>query len=395
MTILPHGKSARLAAPGVGFVLLASLLAACGSGSGGGSAAAVSSYNLGAAFPLSGEAVTVGDDFQRGSTVAEKIVNAAGGIDGKKLNIYYADNMLTAQGGVTSFDTLTSVHKVQAVIQTSSASVTSSAPLATRDKVLMLNPGAEDPDIQDLSPYIVSDIPSISYEISDMLPYLYSHGYRRMALYGEGDSLGQTSATAVSAEWKKLGGKYLGTFLEPITVVDHSSVISKIKSLKPDIVYIIAGGTQAGTFIQQSRAEGLSAQMAGASPLQTGGVLPVTGTAANGILDTAVTAPLSPSNPAAEKYKSEFLKMYPGQDPTNLYSIYAYDAAMMYVTAAKYLVSHKISYSGTNLRNAMLKIRNFDVASGAIKIEPNGASTGTVTLYKIEGKNFVPVQTFK
>jgi branched-chain amino acid transport system substrate-binding protein len=394
MTIWPRGRSARLGASGVGFVLLASLLAACGSSSGGGGSAP-SSYSLGAAFPLSGEAVTVGDDFQRGSTVALKLVNAAGGIDGKKLSIDYADNQLTAQGGVTSFDTLTSVHGVQALIQTSSAAVTSSAPLATRSKVLMLNPGAEDPDIQNLSPYIVSDIPSIKYEINDMLPYLYSHGYRRMVMYGEGDSLGQTSGTAVNAEWTKLGGTYLGTYLEPISVVDHSSVISKIKSLNPDIVYLICGGTQAGTFIQQARAEGLKVQMAGASPLQTGGVLPVSGAAADGILDTAVTAPLSASNPAATKYETEFQKLYPTQQASNIYSIYAYDAVMMYVTAAKYLVSHKISYNGTNLRDAMLKIKNFTVASGSITIESDGSSTGTVTLYKIDGNNFVPMQTFK
>ncbi|HVV22387.1 MAG TPA: ABC transporter substrate-binding protein [Pseudonocardiaceae bacterium] len=369
-------------------------LSACSAeNSSGGGSVKPTSYSIGAALPLSGPSTALGQYFQRGVATAVQQVNDAGGIDGVKLNVYYADNQLQAAASVTAMNQLISQHSTQAVIMTSSAGVTATAPIATKDNVLMLNPGGEDPTLQKLSPNLISNIPNVKTEVDVMLPYLRQQGHQRMAMYAEGDALGATTTDLVKQEWTKLGGTFLGAESEPITVVDHSSVIAKFKSMNPDILYVLAGGQQAGTFVQQARQEGLTVQMVGASPLQGGDLIPVAKQAAEGILDSDIAQPLKPDNPKAVAYQKEFAKLYPGQDPTNVYSVFAHDAVLIYAQAAQYMVDHKIPYNGANLAKAILTIKSFQVAGGTTVFSPDGSSTAAITFSKIQGGKFVPFKT--
>jgi branched-chain amino acid transport system substrate-binding protein len=378
-----------------GVLLAAGLAAACSSESSSGGEVKPSAYSIGAALPLSGPSTALGQYFQRGIATAVAEINAQGGIDGSKLSVYYADNQLQAAPSVTAMNQLISTHDTQAVIMTSSAGVTATAPLATRNKVLMMNPGGEDPTLQKLSPNLISNIPNVKTEVDALLPYLYQQGHRRMAMYAEGDALGSTTADAVQQEWTKLGGTFLGSQLEPITVVDHSSVIAKIKSENPDIVYILGGGQQAGTFVKQARQEGLNVQLAGASPLQGGDLIPLAGSAAEGIIDSGIAQPLVASNPRAVSYQKEFAKLYPGQDASNVYSIFGHDAVLIYAQAAKYLADHKMPYNGTNLVKAILTTKTFDVAGGTTLFSSDGSSSGDITFSRITGGKFVPFKTVK
>jgi branched-chain amino acid transport system substrate-binding protein len=379
-----------------GVLAAAGLAAACSSeSSSGGGDVKPASYAIGAALPLSGPSTALGQYFQRGIATAVAELNDQGGINGSKVNVYYADNQLQAAPSVAAMNQLISTHSTQAVIMTSSAGVTATAPLATRNKVLMMNPGGEDPTLQKLSPNLISNIPNVKTEVDALLPYLYQQGHRKMAMYGEGDALGETTADAVKDKWTSLGGTFLGSQLEPITVVDHSSVIAKIKSENPDVVYILGGGQQAGTFVKQARQEGLNVQLAGASPLQGGDLIPLAGQAAEGIIDSGIAQPLLPSNPNAVAYQKEFAKLYPGQDPSNVYSIFGHDAVMIYAQAAKSLAEKKTPYNGANLVKAILDQKSFNVAGGTTLFSSDGSSTGDITFSKITGGKFVPFKTVK
>lgn len=366
-----------------------------GGGGGGGSSAKQSSYSLGAALPLSGAAASLGQFFEQGIATGVKQVNADGGIDGAKLNVYYQDNQLQAAASVAAMNELTSVHHAAAVIMTSSAGVTATAPIATRTNVLMMNPGGEDPTLQKLSPNLISNIPNVKTEVQVMLPYLWSKGYRRMAMYAEGDALGATTTAVVKQVWTSLGGTFTGAEQEPISVVDHSSVIAKIKAQKPDVLYVLAGGDQAGTFIKQARQEGLNTQIAAASPLQSGDVVELAGAAANGILDSDVQQPLLASNPQAVAYQKAFASLYPGKSPSNIYSVLGHDAVLIYAQAAKYLITNKMPYNGANLAKAILKVKTFAVAGGSTTFLSDGSSVSDIALTKVTNGKFVTFQTVK
>jgi branched-chain amino acid transport system substrate-binding protein len=321
-------------------------------------------------------------------------LNAKGGIGGVKVNLNIQDNLLTAAGSVTAMNQMLAGGNTQAVIMTSSAGVTATAPLATKNKVLMMNPGGEDPTLQKLSPYLISNIPNIATEINTMLPYLKSKGYKRMAMYAEGDALGATTSQVAEDKWKSLGGTWLGSEQEPITVVDHSSVISKIKSENPDIIYVLAGGQQSGTFIKQARDQGLKTQMVGATPLNSGDLSTLAGDAAEGILDSTVAPALDiKGNSDAAAYNKQFLKKYPTEDPSNVYSIFGHDAVMIWAQAALALQKSGTDYSGDTLLKQIQKTKTFKLAGGTTEIAADGSSLGAITFTKYTNGKFVPFKT--
>jgi branched-chain amino acid transport system substrate-binding protein len=387
-------RMAVAAVAGVSLIALAGCSGTSSSGSASASANKPSSYSIGAALPLSGSAAATGADFQRGVQTAVDELNAGGGIGGVKVDLNIQDNLLTAAGSVTAMNQMLANGTTQAVIMTSSAGVTATAPLATKSKVLMMNPGGEDPTLQKLSPYLVSNIPNIATEINTMLPYLKSKGYKRMAMYAEGDALGATTSAVAQAKWTSLGGTWLGSEQEPITVVDHSSVISKIKSENPDIIYVLAGGQQSGTFIKQARDQGLKTQMVGATPLNSGDLTTLAGDAAEGILDSTVAPALdTKGNSDAAAYSKQFLKKYPTEDPSNVYSIFGHDAVMIWAQAALALQKSGTDYNGDNLLKQIQKTKTFKLAGGTTEIASDGSSLGAITFTQYTNGKFVPFKT--
>ncbi|MEJ1229969.1 MAG: ABC transporter substrate-binding protein [Galbitalea sp.] len=260
-----------------------------------------------------------------------------------------------------------------------------------------MNPGGEDPTLQKLSNNLISNIPNIKTEIDAMLPYLKKHGIKKLAMYAEGDALGATASEAVQEEWQKLGGTFLGAQQEPITVTDHSSVIAKLRSQDPDAVYVLAGGQQAGSFLKQQ-----------AAPAEPQGAVrrrqpaPGWGHRRTGRgcrqwdpWTRGSTSPWPRRTRRPFLTRSSSPKNYPGQDPSNLYAMFAHDSVLIYADGAKYLRAHKMAYTGVNLVKAIKTIKTFKVAGGTTVIAPDGSSTAPITLSKITNGKFVPFATVK
>ncbi len=189
-----------------GYVLVVGALAlslvACGSSSkSGGGSKKPSSYTIGAALPLSGAAANVGADFSCGIQAAVHEINGAGGIDGVKVNTKILDNLGTASGSVSAFNQMASSN-IKSVIMTTSAGIKATAPLATKQEALMLNPGGSDPTLAGISPYLFTNITSIEGELSVMVPYLRAQGFKSIAMYGQNDALGTSGAATLKKLWE-------------------------------------------------------------------------------------------------------------------------------------------------------------------------------------------------
>jgi len=375
-----------------GVLLMATILVAGASGEAGAAAAKPSEYTIGAALPLSGSSAAVGVEFQSGIQTALDEINSAGGVDGVPLAARFLDNQSAAGPSVNDINLLNSLG-IQAVIMTSSAGVLATAPLATSYKMLMLNPAGSSPALIGVSPYLFSNITSIRAEADVLLPYLRKQGLGRMVLYGQNDAFGSAAATYIKPLWEKLGGTFLSAELEDATAVDHAAEIAKIKASNPDIVYIAAATRQAGTFIQQSGQLGLHAQLAGFSGLQSGGVLDLAGQYGEGMLVSAPAVALDESNPLSTSYRTTFTSAFPGADPTNVYSILAHDAVLIYRDAIQQVDKDGKEYSGDNLRQAINTIKTFNVAGGTTVFNDDGSSSSAISLFKVKDGKFEEFET--
>jgi branched-chain amino acid transport system substrate-binding protein len=347
-----------------------------------------SAYVIGGSLILSTDAATVGQQFEYGIKTELALINKAGGIDGVPVKAAYQDMHLTAAGGVAAFNELTSVDHVQALIQSTSAGTKASAPLATKDHVVMFNPGGVSPNLGGLSPYLFDTIPNLTNEIKAIVPYLRAKGYSRIVLYGQDDDLGTGAAAYLSKLWRESGGHYLGTYLESATTVDHSAVINEIRSKNPQVIFVVANAGQGGTFVSQARQLGLNQPLVGTDD-SFGDVTmyAMAGTAANGMIDTAPDLTLSQTNPLAVAYQKEYEKLFPRNlyAPSNEYSVTNADAVTVWADGIRYLVAHHEAYTGKNLRAAIVKIASFNTPSGLVKFLGNGEEQSAINLWKYVG----------
>ncbi len=92
-------------------VMAVTLLAGC-SGNGGSTSASGDTIKIGAIGPLSGAASTYGISVKEGAQLLEKEVNAAGGINGKKIQFIFEDDQAEPNSSMQAFNKLVDKNKV-------------------------------------------------------------------------------------------------------------------------------------------------------------------------------------------------------------------------------------------------------------------------------------------
>ena len=126
--------------------------------------ASAQDITIGALLPLTGPAAPVGIEEQVGVQFAIDKVNAAGGIRGRKINILYEVSQGKPDVGVLSFNKLVDLRETPVIITAFSSVSLAIAPLATRKKVLVINPAAQSNQLENASPYLLNTIPLVKDE---------------------------------------------------------------------------------------------------------------------------------------------------------------------------------------------------------------------------------------
>ena len=134
------------------------LAAACGS-----EAEGPTPYRVGVMESLTGPGESYGNVANHAKQMALDEINAAGGINGRPLELVVEDSMCSAQGAVAAYRKLTSVDGVKIILGPScSGAMLGAAPLAEEDGVILLSGMASNADIANAGDYIfrtqISDV---------------------------------------------------------------------------------------------------------------------------------------------------------------------------------------------------------------------------------------------
>ena len=110
-------------------------------------AAEYKEYKIGMTNPRSGSQVMTGDIQIAGVETAVREINAKGGIDGVPIRVIYEDNQAKPTMAVTALQKLISLDKVPLVFTTYGNTQLAQAPLADKNKVVMINVGVSSPEL--------------------------------------------------------------------------------------------------------------------------------------------------------------------------------------------------------------------------------------------------------
>lgn len=239
--------------------LMTGALAACGSSSGADSSASKGPIMLGESNSLTGDLAAACSPTNSGFLAWVKSVNAAGGVQGRKIDVKVLDDAgdpATAVGNVRQFksDGVTAV-----VAGCGSTTAGAMGPALNSDKIPYLFPDASVPALANpVLPYVFNLLPLYQSEMAGLTK-------AAMTKYGPGSNYFQsleipgtsTISAAIEAATKAAGGTFVGSELLPAGPPNVTPYVTKAAQSKADYLSMINDVTDGNRIVAAMASQGV------------------------------------------------------------------------------------------------------------------------------------------
>ncbi len=354
------------------------------------SAQAAETIKIGGAFNLTGELSSLDVPAANGAKLALKEINAAGGVNGKKVELIMRDGK-TDPATVANITTqLIESDKVLAIIGfTDSDSALAAGPLAQRAGIPFITAGATSPklpaqvgDMMFLAPFGDNVQAAVGAEFA-----VKKFGKSAYLLWDKGTEYTTLLADYFKKRFAELGGTLLLEDTYQFGDKDFSAQIAKVKSLpkQPDFYYISAMPDDIGTTVKQFREAGISGPIVGGDGYDTPLLVQVAGAAAdNTYFTTHALMDADNGSPAVKKfmaaYKAEF-----GHEVENAFAALGYDTMRLIVDAVRRAGSN----DGKAIAKAIEATQGFPGVAGELNYSASAhVPRKGVTMIAVKGGKF-------
>jgi branched-chain amino acid transport system substrate-binding protein len=338
---------------------------------------------IGILLPMTGDGSAWGKNAQKG------IYLAIDELKHRPTRFHYVfveeDSGTNPARAVSAFNKLISVDKIRfCVVDMISSDVLAIAPIAEKNKVIIISPGASSPKITDAGDYVFRDWPSDALQgkesaraVRDVLKWKRVAILRINNDYGEGlsdvfrKSLG-ADVTIVADEVYKPGES------------DFRTQVEKIKASNPDGVYLLAYPQEAPIIFRQAKELGLSKTFLGTETFESKELVQLAGDVAEGAVYTFPRSP-DEDNAVVKAFRDAHVKRF--GEPFGTPGDAAYDALLLFIDA--------IEKSGGDVENAkvaLYAVKDYQGASGLITLDRNGDAIKPLELKTIRNGKFIPYQ---
>ena len=267
-------------------------------------------FTIGAMDALTGVADSYGNPLYQAKLLAVEEINAAGGINGRRLKLIVEDSKCGAKDAITAYKKLTDVDGVKIILGTTcSGSMLGAAPLAEKDGVVLLSASATSPDIASAGDYIFrTAINDLRLGI-DMGNTLWVDGRRSIATITESTEYAEGTRRAAVEYFEKLGGSVVAAEGYSSDVIEFRSQLTKLFAKNPDALLLAAQGeASGGTIIKQSRELGYDGPIYSEIVPTGPEALGIAGEAATGL--KAVIPNPDLASPAGKEFLANFKARY-------------------------------------------------------------------------------------
>ena len=288
--------------------VLALVALACGGGDGEDDEGP---FRVGVMESVTGAGETYGVMAVQAKQMAVDEINAAGGINGRMLEIIVEDEKCNAQDSITAYKKLTEVDGVKIILGTScSGAMLGAAPLAEEDGVVIFSGLATNPDIADAGDYIFRTSLNDALVGIDTGNAMWVDGHRTMATITENTDYAEGVRRTTVDRFEELGGSVVAEEHYASDVTDFRTQLTKIIGEEPDALHVSAQSEfTGGTIIKQVRELGwegpIYAEIVAVGPTAQ----EIAGDAITGAKGIAA-AGLDPSNTKAVEVLQNFQERY-------------------------------------------------------------------------------------
>lgn len=345
---------------------------------------------IGFAGPLTGPIAHLGKDEQYGAQMALDDANGKGvTIGGKKVKfeLVAEDDQGDPRAATVVAQRLVDLGAKGVVGHVTSGTSIPASRLYERAGIPMISPSSTSPKLTAQGYKTAFRV--IANDFDQAAPISRLAGsvlkLKRLVIIDDRTAYGQGVADTVEAALKKVGVGIVGREFTSDKATDFSSILTKIKALRPDAIFYGGMDVQAAPMLRQMKQLGLEAKLIGADGLCTTDFVKLAGDAMSGdVYCTRAGIPME-RMPAGADFKQRFQKRFGVE--VQLYAPYAYDAAMAVVEAMK-------AANSTDPATFLpaMKTINFKGITGPVAFDAHGdIKGGAATLYQFRGGKYEPM----
>lgn len=322
---------------------------------------------VGAVFILSGASSGYGISQRAGVELAVADVNAAGGINGRPLEVIFEDSQGSNDEAITAVRKVIDRDEVAAVIgPTLSSEMFAAGPVANESGVPILGVSTTVPGITDIGEYVFRNaLPEAKVIPHTVARSIEAFGVKRAALlYATDDDVSKSGAGIFKAELEKNGIEIVEEATFSVKDTDFGAQITKVMAANPDAFYISTLYNSAALLMVQARQAGYTGHFVGGNGFNSPALIEVGKDAVEGAV---VGSPwfVGRNDPKVQKFVADHTaRMGKGPDQ---FAAQAYDGMMLIAEALK----KAGSTDHDAVRDALATIRDYDGVTGKFSFDEN------------------------
>jgi len=347
------------------------------------------SIKIPVASPFTGQLASFGEGVKNGALLKGEELNAAGGINGRRVEIILEDELCDPKEAATVATKLASDPGVFIVVGHLCSSATLAAlPIYREAKLPAISPASTNVNIGRMSPFYFRNVYKDDFQGLFLAKYVNNmKGFKKVVIFYEVNDYSMGLMLAFMKEAQNLGVKILGTEAYTADTTDFKPQLTKFKMMRPDAIFIPGYAPQGTLIVAQAVSLGMkNVGFFGADGLDDD--LMLKNPDAEGLF---VTTPFLPdkAGPEAASFVAAFNKKY-GKVP-NWFAANSYDAVGMAAAAMKAVGQDRIKIRDY-LASLNSKEKAYNGVAGKTYFDENGDCLKDAFVKEIRGGKWVSAE---
>jgi branched-chain amino acid transport system substrate-binding protein len=342
-----------------------------GSSSGGGGSDVI---KIGTNLELTGTVAAFGQSQLKGINLAVEEINAAGGVLGKKLEIISQDNASKKEESTRVATKLISEDKVDVLMGgTISGDTFAAVDVANNKKTPLLTASATNDNItfdskkNKLNEYVFRACFTDSFQGKVMADFASKKlNAKNAVIYIDNSSdYSKGLAKSFKTAFEKNGGKILAEESYQTKDTDFKAVLTRIKTLNPDVIWVPGYYEEVGKIVKQARELGINVPMMGGDGWDAPQLVEIAGKEAlnNTFISNHYIS--TDPDPKVQKFVEAFKKK--NNEVPDAMAVLGYDATYMLADAIK----RAGAVDKEKIKEALANTKDFEGVTGKIALDKN------------------------
>ncbi|HEX8155176.1 MAG TPA: ABC transporter substrate-binding protein [Thermoanaerobaculia bacterium] len=334
---------------------------------------------MGVYAALSGDQAAFGQATVQGVKLAADEINAAGGVNGKKIRLVIEDDRGIAAEAANVVTKLITSDDVAAVIgENSSNQSLAAAPICQSNGVPMISPSSTNPNVTKKGDYIFRVCFTDPYQGKALAAFVRNHLKLSTAaiLKDNKNDYSVGLAEFFGKEFTAMGGRILGEQSYTGGDTEFRPQLTAIKRMNPEIVFVPGFYTDVGQIAIQARDLGLAQPLVGGDGWDSPVVIEIGGKSIDGSYFSDHYFVGDP-RPLTQKFVTQIRQRH-GKNPEANAAL-GYDALKVFAEAAR----RAGSFDKKAVRDQIAATQNYDGVSGTISMGPERDPIKPVAMIKI------------